>query len=196
MNKWFLVFVVLGISVCGLRCDLFSTRDPQPPSKNNSSFIQPVTSDLVLENLTSAVAQSNADNYFRCFNDSASSSRSYVFLPTVAISAQYPGVFAFWTPESERFYFRNLGQPQNGTPYLTFSNQRTLSVSSDSVVYSMDYTFYYPHHRSGIPQLVQGNMQLYIGANSQRIWSIYRWQDNKTVTDSTWSYWKAVFSGS
>lgn len=187
--------LILYFSFFALQCDLFSTRDPEPPAQNNSTFIQPVSADIVLENLKKSVTESNADNYFRCFSDIATG-RAYFFLPSVEISAQYSSVFSSWTPEQERMYFQNLGEPLNGTPYLTFANPSTLSVSSDSVVYSMDYKFFYPHRRSGVTQLVQGNMQMFIGANSQRLWSIYRWQDNKTVSDSTWSYWKAVFSGS
>ncbi|MBI3195451.1 MAG: hypothetical protein HYZ34_13450 [Ignavibacteriae bacterium] len=188
-------FLILLLVISSIRCDLFSTRDPDPPAQNNSTFIQPVSADIVLENLKKSVTESNTDNYFRCFSDVASG-RAYFFLPSVEISAQYSSVFSSWTPEQERMYFQNLGQPSNGTAYLTFSNSSTLAVSSDSVVYSMDYTFFYPHRRSGITQLVQGNMQIFLGANTQRLWSIYRWHDNKTVSDSTWSYWKAVFSGS
>lgn len=188
--------MVLGMSALSIGCDLFSTRDPEPPSQHSSSFVQPVTADIVLENFKNAIRESNPDNYVRCFSDTTASSREYIFIPSVEISAQYSSVFAAWTREDERFYFQNIGQPQNGTPYITFSSMQPMAVSSDSVVYSMDYTVFYPHRRDGVTQLVQGNMQVFIGANSQRVWSIYRWQDNKTVSDSTWSYWKAVFSGS
>jgi len=195
--KYSLTIILLtGVLSCQLGCDLFTTRDPEPPSTSTSTFLQPVSADLVLENLKNAIAQGNADNYFRCFIDPSLSDRAYTFVPSVEISAQYASVFAAWTPENERQYFQNLGAPLNGTPYLTLSSSRTLAVSSDSVVYSMEYTLYYPHRRSGVTAYVQGNMLLYLGTNEQRNWAIYRWQDNKTVSDSTWSYWKALFSGS
>ena len=202
MRNFFLCIGLAGVLFSSFCCDLFTTRDPEKPTQNNSTFIQPVTPDIVLENLKNSIAQNNIDNYVRSFVDSSSSgtgtssTRSYIFIPSAEISAQYASVFSSWTSENERHYFQNLGQPLNGTPYLTFSETTTLVVSSDSVVYTMNYTFYFPHRRTGITQSVQGNMQLYLGANSQRLWSIYRWQDNKTVSDSTWSYWKAVFSGS
>ncbi len=190
------VIGLLGLVFLSLCCDIFTTRDPETPTQNNSTFIQPVTADIVLENLKNSIAQNNTDNYVRCFVDSTTSPRTYIFVPSVEINAQYSSVFSSWTSDNERHYFQNFGLPLNGTPYLTFSGTTTLAVSSDSVVYSMNYSFFFPHRRAGIAQSVKGNMQLYIGANSQRIWSIYRWQDNKTDSDSTWSYWKAVFSGS
>ncbi len=151
------VLLILFFSTFALQCDLFTTRDPEPPAQNNSTFIQPVSADIVLENLKNSVSESNADNYFRCFSDVTSSGRVYLFTPSVEISAQYSSVFSAWTPEQERMYFQNLGQPSNGNPFLTFSDSRTLSVSSDSVVYSMDYTFFYPHRRSGVyPDSVPG----------------------------------------
>jgi hypothetical protein len=175
-------------------CDLFQTRDPQAPSQSNSTFSPPVSPDIVLSNLEAAIRDYNVDNYIRCFSDPAV--RPYEFVPSQGVRANYPGLFSQWTLESERRYFLNLGTPKGGSPSLSFSNQQSLTVSSDSVIYNMNYILIFPHHRPNVPQSVQGNMQISIGSDNQHRWSIYRWQDFKTATDSTWSYWKAVFSGS
>lgn len=175
-------------------CDIFHTRDPENPSQSNSTFTPPVSPEIVLANLGSAIHDYNVDNYIRCFSDPTS--RTYEFVPSQAVRAHYPGLFTQWNLESERRYLLNMGTPKNSPPSVTFTNQQTITVSSDSVIYNMNYTFTFPHNRANIPQIVQGNMQISIGSDAQHRWSIYRWQDFQTVSDSTWSYWKAVFSGS
>ena len=175
-------------------CDLFQTRDPQPPSRTTSTFTPPTSYGIVLRNLQFAVAEDNVDNYLHCLADSAY--RRYEFVPAQETRARFPAIFNQWSLESERRYFQNLGAPVNGAPSLTFPDSPPIYTSTDSVVYNLNYTLFYPHRRAGIPQVVQGNMQLYIGVDPRRLWSIYRWQDSRTTTDSTWSYWKAVFSGS
>ena len=174
-------------------CDLFQTRQAQPPAQTKSSFTTPVTAEIVLDNLKSAFAEYNVDNYMRCFVDTAV--RQYEFIPSQETQANYAGVFSHWNLESERQYFVHLGTPATGTPSLGLTLQSIVS-SSDSVTYVYSYTLNFPHHRPNVPQQVSGTMQLSLGADNQRLWSIYRWQDFKATRDSTWSYWKAVFSGS
>lgn len=175
-------------------CDLFQTRDPEPPSQSNSTFDPPVSPDIVLHNLQFALTEYNIDNYIRCFVDPTV--QRYEYIASQEVQANFSNLFAQWNLEAERRYFQNLGPPTNASPFLTFSNQQTISVSSDSVIYNMNYTLFFPHRRSNIPQAVQGNMQVSLGTDNQRRWSIHRWQDFKTMSDSTWSYLKAAFSGS
>lgn len=176
-------------------CDLFKTRDPESPSQGSSTRVPPTHYEDVLTNLQFAIREDNVENYTLCFTNP--SDLPFQFLAASEARASFPGVFDQWSLESERRYFQNLGTPYNGIPSLTFRHQTTISVGSDSVIYNTDYTLFYPHRRPGIPQIVSGNMQLHLALDSQRrFWSIDRWQDFRTTTDSTWSYLKAVFSGS
>jgi hypothetical protein len=186
------ILLVLLVSLPA--CDLFQTRQPEQPSQTTSTFLPPTSYDIVLRNLQFAVVEDNVDNYLRCFADSAV--RRYEFIPAAEARARFASIFNQWSLESERRYFQNLGSPANGAPSLTFPNQSPIYTGADSVIYNLNYTLFFPHKRDGVPQVVQGNMQLYLGADPRRLWSIYRWQDSRTTTDSTWSYWKAVFSGS
>ena len=174
-------------------CDIFQTRDPESPTQTTSTFNPPVSPDIVLQNLRFAVSEYNIDNYMRCFTDTAV--RSYVLIPAQEVRANFEGVFQQWDLQTERRYFQNLGQPSGASPLLTLVSQQQ-NVTADSVVYTMNYTFYFPHRRTSVPQIVRGNMQVYLGVDNQRRWSIYRWEDFKTTADTTWSYWRAVFSGS
>ena len=174
-------------------CDIFQTRPPDRPVQGTSSYQVPDRPEVVLSNLKAAIAESNADNYIRCFADTSNASEPFKFTPSPEVGSAYASIFRTWTIADERIYFQNLGKPDNGTPLMSDS-LRSFSNSSDSVIYTLDYTLYYPHRRQNIPQLVGGQMQLLLKPDSRRLWFIQSWQDYKTTRDSTWSYIKAVFS--
>jgi hypothetical protein len=173
-------------------CDLFQTREPQAPTQGSSNYVTPTTYDRVLQNLVSAVSDKNLNNYLNCFVDTTF--RPYVFYAADDARRSYPDVMSQWNLDAEQRYFRNLKEATSGIPSLSIPDKTPTFVSSDSVLYDLDYTLYFPHNRSGIPQIVRGNMHLSLATDGKR-WAIYQWRDSKTTSDSTWSYLKAVFSG-
>lgn len=173
-------------------CDLFQTREPQPPTQGSSNFITPTTYDKVLQNLVSAISDKNLNNYNNCFVDTTF--RPYVFTAADDARRSYPDVMNQWNLDAEQRYFRNIKEATAGIPSLTIPQNSPTFVSSDSVLYELDYTLYFPHNRTGVPQIVRGNMRLSLITDGKR-WAIYQWRDSKTTPDSTWSYLKAVFSG-
>jgi len=185
--------VVLVVFACA-KCDLFQTRTPEAPSQSVSTFDPPTSYDVVLRNLQFAIVEKNVNNYTRCFADT--SVRPFVFNAAEDARRGFADVMSHWDLDAEYRYFRNLKEVTAGLPSLSLPDKPPTFVSSDSVVYDLDYTLYFPHVRTGVPKLVRGNMQLYIGADDQHRWAIYYWRDSKTTSDSTWSYLKAVFSGS
>jgi hypothetical protein len=186
--------VVLAFLVAGtFGCDLFRTRDPQPPTQGSSNFETPTTYDKVLRNLVFSVSDKNLNNYLRCFVDTTT--RPYIFLAAEDARRSYPDVMNQWSLDGEQRYFRNLKEVTPGIPSLTVPDVPPVFVSSDSVIYSLNYTLFFPHNRIGIPQVVRGTMQLSL-ATDGKLWSITQWRDSKTTTDSTWRYLKAVFWGS
>jgi hypothetical protein len=122
--------------------------------------------------------------------------RPYVFIAAEDARGGFADVMNNWNLDAEQRYFRNLKEVINGMPSLTFSDKRLVFVSTDSAIYDLNYILDVPHTRANVPKLMRGNMQLSIGTDSQRRWAIYNWRDSKTTADSTWSYLKAIFSGS
>ena len=175
---------------CG-GCDLFQTRDPESPTASNTTRTPPVTPDIVLTNLQAAIREHNTDNYMRCFVDTTiAGAPPFAF----AASGDFQGIFRNWQLEDERRYFQNLGAPViNAIPALTFANRQEINRTSTTDEYTMDYLLYYPHQQQSITQEVRGYMHLYLQTDGQHGWSIYRWEDTRTVSDSTWSYLKAHF---
>jgi len=171
-------------------CNLFKTRDAQPPTQASENVSPPVTPDIVLTNLQGAVQAHNTDNYMKCFVDTTvAGSPPFTFVP----SADFQGIFHDWQLEDERRYFQNLGAPTGGVPFLTFGNLQQINQASTTTEYTMDYILFYPHHQASVPTEVRGYMHVYLRTDGQHGWSIYRWEDTRTTTDSTWSYLKAHF---
>lgn len=175
------------LSVFLASCDLFQTRDPEEPSQSSSKFTPPGSPEIVLENFETAVEDANVDNYMRCITDSSTSGRMFTFLA----SADFQGFFGSWNRSDERQYFLRLGKPSAAFPALTLTPTQAADRAADSVIYYLEYTLFFPHGKPGVSQFARGNMQLFVGKDFRGEWSIYRWIDFRTLTDSTWSYLKA-----
>jgi hypothetical protein len=181
------ILLLFLLNLCG--CDLFRTRDPQSPNQGTSNFQPPVTPEIVLDNFKSSIVEYNIDNYIRCFVDSSVATKTYNFQP----SADFQGIFQNWGIDDERRYFQNLGKPTTTPPYLNFLNLKQDNRTSTSTEFSMEYDLLYPHHKTNVTKEVRGYMRLYLVIDSRQLWSIYKWVDEKTTTDSTWSYLKYYF---
>lgn len=169
-------------------CNIFDTRDPEPPSGVTSAFEPPVTPESVLRNLRSAITENNPDNYIRCFTDSAG--RPYEFVPSGDVRPFFPD----WSLVEENRYFRSMGSRLDGAPVLTDTVQN-LNFYSDST-FTIRYSLYFPHQDAQAPRLVQGSMQLHLAVDDGGRWAIDRWVDIRlpSLPDSTWSYLRFWFN--
>lgn len=190
------ILIASLVGILLISCELFETREPQPPSTNQSSFRPPDTDEIVFENFKNAIAEANTDNYIRCFADGQTTEKKFEFIASTEWNLTFSGIFSNWTLENERQYFHNMGKPTPGqnSPKLFISNKNRYQSLPDTVIYQFDYKFYFPHQRIGIIDTVSGNMLLYITSKPTPKCFIFRWIDNKTTSDFTWSYWKAIFS--
>jgi hypothetical protein len=193
MKCWKQIGLLIGLLLVS-GCNIFETRDTEPPTQSGSDFQPPTGPDIVISNLQSAVAQKNATNYIACFADPLRSAHAFRFIPSAGANAQYPGIFASWSYSDEQSYFQNLiaRASPNGYSNLLLT-QKSSVVSADSVVYTYDYTLSFDHTESGFPTTAQGNLQFSLAADNGS-WSIYAWIDYKTTNDVTWSSFKGKFS--
>ncbi len=187
----FLVIFVYG-------CNIFQTRTPQPPQQGQSNYVPPTSPDIVIQNLKNAIAEKSVENYLSCLSDTGFGGRNFSFVPPSDVYVQYQQIFVNWDKNySERTYFNNLivRSPATSSPALTLSSENYVSLSSDSVKYTADYSLLWPNNTSGSPQQVEGTLQFFLGIDRNQNWSIYRWIDLK-IADSltTWSILKAKFS--
>jgi len=191
VNRFIILNIVALLLLGG--CDLFQTRDPETPTQGSSNYETPTTYDKVLRNMQFAIADKNLNNYLSCFVDTTV--RPFVFTAAEDARRGYAEITNQWNLEAEQRSFRNLKEATTGNPSLTIPDTPPVYVSTDSVLYELNYTLFFPHNRNGVPQIVRGNMQLSLATDGKQ-WSIYAWRDSKTTADSTWSYLKVVFSGS
>jgi hypothetical protein len=178
-------------------CGLFKVREPELPTEvsEGSKWKQPVTADIVLENLRNAIFDRNTENYIRCFVDSNFSNRKFVFVPTQEAQIQYPEIFRGWDLTSERNYFNNIkaNVPAGGFSELILSGGFQ-SLGVDSAIYYAKYLVSFQHSVKDIPQSAKGELQFYLAPDRNGNWSIYRWIDVKTQNEFSWSDLKAKFS--
>jgi len=184
-----LVPMMVPLLYCG--CDLFSTRDPEPPTSGSSTFTPPTSADLVIENLTNAIAEKNTENYMRCLVDTLNSGRSYAFIPTAEAAGRYSSTFSEWTLQSEKSYFSALIAltPASVATTLSLSGGFDL-IAADSAIYNSDYQLTFPHGIVSIAETVRGNLQLVLATDRNSLWSIVRWTDNPISNEISWSEWK------
>jgi hypothetical protein len=171
-------------------CGIFETRDPETPNQGTSGYRPADVPTDVLFNFQLAIQNHDADNYIRCLSDTASSGRPFVFTPS---AGNFQDIFRSWSLDDERRYFQNLGTPTGGTPFISFADSQWVNSTSSTTEFTSQYVFFYPHLRADLPRSVAGFMHLYLALDSQRRWSVYRWDDVRTTSDSTWSYLKAHF---
>ncbi len=173
----------------------FVTRQPEEPTENSSTFINPTTPDIVFINLQIAATQRNTENYIRSFVDSTRSERRFEFIPDQNIAAIQPGTFLNWNLENERQYLGQAFQatPVDSTIQLSFEErERSENVSTATI--TQDYRFTFAHSAPENPAEIQGQAIFFLERNETGDWAIYRWDDFKTIDDATsWTELKAFF---
>ncbi len=174
----------------------FSTRTPEEPDANPSSFITPTTPDIVFVNLQLAIREGNVENYMRSFVDTTRSQNRFAFVPDRGVAANHPGVFSFWQLDDERRYVTKLFQatPGDSLRSLQFVEQsRTESVSTAS--FTQNYVLVFRHRRQadGLPVEYRGQAIFRLEKSQTGDWAIFHWEDFANERDPSWTELKALF---
>jgi hypothetical protein len=187
------VFLVL-IFVCA-GCGLFEPRDPEEPSQSSLNFQPPTEPSIVVANLQSAIEEKNAANYTSCFSDESKGQPAYVFIPSPDAAALYGSSLADWNLNEEQSYFQNLIARSSSGAFSTLTlASKGSTVTTDSVVYSYDYTLVFEHNVTGFATTARGTLQFTLRVSQSNFWAIQRWVDFKTTDDISWSSFKGKFS--
>jgi len=177
-------------------CNIFETREPEPPTQSSSNYIPPSEPSLVLSNMANAFRDMNSVNYLKSFADSATSGRSFAFEPTPQAKLKYGGVFLSWAKQSEQQYFENVRSkiPSGSSASLAFDALTAQSLQSDSAQYEATYRLTAQHSVASIPKEARGRAQFFLLADRSRNWVIWRWVDVPTGASTfTWSDLKGEF---
>lgn len=175
-------------------CGLFETRSVEAPTDPRSTFTQPTSPDIVLSNLSFAIAEKNRDNYLRCLVDSSFSVRRFKYFPDALSQSSYP-VFFNWNLTHERNYFSNLLSFTNESASSNlFLSNITFNSGIDSSVVDSDYILVFEHNKQNVAKVTKGKLRFIMGSDTRSLWSIHSWYDFRdNANDTTWSELKANF---
>ncbi|GAB4143590.1 MAG: hypothetical protein Fur0015_11970 [Ignavibacteriales bacterium] len=180
MKKVFLILVFTMFS-----CDLLNTRDPEPPEKPRTNFINPTTAEIVFQNFTSSIADKVLENYISCFVDKSFINEDFKFIPSTGSVNQFP-ILQDWDINSEKQYFTNLISQieKNQKINLVLSNMEK-RVFPDSTLIQYDYFFSvtFPEQT----QTYKGVSQFTLRNDSRNFWVITKWLDIKVENFLSWS---------
>ncbi|MEO5931875.1 MAG: hypothetical protein ABIR47_18215 [Candidatus Kapaibacterium sp.] len=190
----YLPLLAAGMMLAG--CGLFETRTPQNPVNAGSSFEPPTTPSVVLRNLESALNSANANDYRKCFSDTARGLPPFLFIPSAQGVAAAPTTFSTWGIAQEEQYILNVFSElqKGGVCSVTFNPSDVTEVPiSDSVQYSAHYAVSFPHSRENAERSAQGLLQFTMRQTKQNEWYISTWRDIAQDTSTSWSLIKARF---
>lgn len=167
-------------------CDAVSPRTPEPPA-GTSTFAQPDTPEIVLANLTAALAERSPNGYRRSLDP------LLAFTPSREAAARF-GFWDGWSAAEEEAYFRTLvasAQPAAAFS-LSLATTAPAEVTADTWTLDTAYVLFAPHQRAEAPTRVEGRLQWTVTRGSDGLWRVTRWTDEAT-DGPTWSDLKAAF---
>ena len=170
-------------------CTLFSPRDPEDPSNEAGTFLQPDTPEQVIDNIRSAIAELNTPNYGRSLE------ASIAFVPSASAAAQDPAIWSNWSRTEEEQYFGTLAAAaQFATGHDLTLNDQTISIVTDDR-FEMDasYTLTINHNRPDVPTAAQGRLIWVITQGEDGLWRLAEWTDRELGNVTSWSDLKAEF---
>ena len=174
----------------------FATREPEPPQKSQSNWIQPTSPGYVLINLKNAMLEKNKSNYLRCLADTSVSSQDFRFFPEPAVANAHPGVFDRWGKEAEANYINQLYSylQKDSLIAITFDRLKETTFQ-DSVILLQNYVLKM-QDKCDMPNCMRnmaGQAEFRLVRTQDDFWYIHRWRDVSTSDSLTWSDHKARF---
>lgn len=185
---------LLGLLMACLlsHCDLFTPRTPEQPIGNAGTWQQPDTPQRVIENLRSALAERNVQNYLR------SLSNTLLFKPTLEAETRDPILWTAWRLAEEETYFNRLRTAATlfSGHGLELLNVEQVILDNTHVSFDAAYQLRMPHSRTdeNIPSYVQGRLVWTMVQGTDGLWRLERWVDQGTNGAPSWSDLKAAFS--
>jgi hypothetical protein len=190
MKILFKILPIVLIAFTG--CDIFSTRDAEPPSLPRTNLPQAFERETLIDNFIASYSEKSIYDYLNCFSDSVFTSKRFDFVSSSGAASQYPALQE-WDIKHEENYFRNVTSEVPGLPITLILSNTNFSLQADSLVYTAFYSLSVPFQDASIPQNYQGNLIFYM-LRDNLIWKIYFWQDIKSSESPSWSELKGRFS--
>ncbi|MCH8941772.1 MAG: hypothetical protein IIA48_04945 [Bacteroidetes bacterium] len=181
------IFVILLLFFL-IGCDIFSTREAEPPNQSRSNYHTPVTSDLLIQNLINSLADKNLGNYLLSFSDTNFTSKVFTYSASSSAISQFPALANNWGVRNEEQYFNSLiSKVQKDQPITLNLSNISSSPQGDSLFYTASYFINIPSISGDIQSNYQGELRFSLIRDSRATWAIYFWQDTKNSNLPSWS---------
>ena len=168
----------------------FATRKPEPPSKERSTWLQPIYPERVIDNLKYSIQEGNLTNYKRCLTDSNS---QFNFVPDDFVKTNYQGFFDNWNLSSEQNYMSNVFTATYDSLRRVTFTEKEVVMYSDSVMINVGYDLELHHNLSeSYPSNATGQAEFWLTQSSGE-WFITRWLDCGEGEQPSWSSIKVSF---
>lgn len=181
------IFVILFLFFLS-GCDIFSTREVEPPNQSRANYQTPVTPELLIQNLINSLTDKNLENYLLSFSDPNFTNRVFTFSASSSALSQFPALANNWGVRNEEQYFNNLiSKVQKDQPITLNLTNISSSPQGDSLFYTASYFINIPNISAEIQSNYQGELSFSLIRDSRAIWTIYFWQDTKNSNLLSWS---------
>jgi len=173
-------------------CDLLTTREPELPDTQRTSYIPATTPDILFLNLKNSFKEKVLENYMASFVDISYTPRPFIFIPSSETVASFP-TLASWDITAEQQYFNNLiVNTKEDVPIILDLQNEIKNTMGDSAVYQYDYILSLTPVGEQIHNSYRGNLIFNIYLDSRNQWVISRWEDFKLGENPTWSQLKGA----
>ena len=170
-------------------CDVFTPRTPEEPMGQAGTYLQPVTADIVVDNLKAAITELNATNYRRSLDPELE------FKPTAVAEARDPSLWASWSSAEENSYFTTMAEAaRNQVGHGLRLEDGSTELGDTRYTMDAHYMLVVLHGRDGVPDTLQGRLIWEIIQGDNGLWALRQWTDQTVGNDNSWSDLKAGFS--
>jgi hypothetical protein len=186
------VFLIASLLING--CDLFTTRDAEPPQKPRSSHQTAFTPEILISNFINSLKDKDVENYLSCLSDSSFTNKLFSFSPSSEALSQFPALGDNWSRINESQYFNNLKiKIPDELPMTLILSNSSSSLHGDSITFVSSYSLNAPISDGTTPANYQGELIFEMIRDSRFVWSIYSWRDIKRSESPSWSELKGRF---
>jgi phospholipid N-methyltransferase len=184
--------LLIILSLFFTSCDLLTTRTPESPDTQRTSYLPATTPDILFMNLKNSLKEKVLENYMASFVDISFSPIPFIYIPSSESIASFP-TLATWDLSAEQQYFNNLiVNTKDDIPIILDLQNEIKNTMGDSAVYQYDYIISLTPVGENIQNSYRGNLIFNIYLDSRNQWVISRWEDFKLSENPTWSELKGT----
>jgi len=180
--------VIILLLISSVSCDIFETRDPEPPDQQRSNYLPATSPEILIQNLIDSFADKDVVNYQNTFVTGLSN-KDFTFVPSSTALSRFQNLWPTWNIDAEVQYFNNMKTAvPDELPILLSGlslSPESFSIFGDSLRYNSEYFISVPQINSE-PLIFQGNLELSM-INVSTVWLVYFWKDNAIEDNPSWS---------